>query len=390
MSELRYQYTDSNNELKEFVITDTDTIADIKQAQKDYDISKSIIHSQLVHVWNWSLRAYHMGVKDREIRAQLKSWQSNIAFGLIRSFIDVFISTLTEKPVAFAAKGLTDEGTANAPDILHALATAADVTGFQEESRISMNEALKVDVFSFEVGILPEAKKRTYTQTKTLEDGTVELKEVTYQDTLGDFPFARYVSVFELFPDPANGRPRYVTRRSVVSHKTFKQTFGSLIESSDNTLPKEFVSEIVKCLPINENGADKNNYNNARDSVHRDYNIKFRKTDMQSYDNNGRYIEDTGTSIQSTEITKELIEYKYYTTDAGIVLHANGYPVYVGKNPFGFIPFEIMSASDPQYVLDCEGVPYKLAGLSDTMDSFMNNYIDSARSIATPTFVALK
>ena len=111
---------------------------------------------------------------------------------------------------------------------------------------------------------------------------------------------------------------------------------------------------------------------------------------MQSYDNNGRYIEDTGTSIQSTEITKELIEYKYYTTDAGIVLHANGYPVYVGKNPFGFIPFEIMSASDPQYVLDCEGVPYKLAGLSDTMDSFMNNYIDSARSIATPTFVALK
>jgi len=49
-----------------------------------------------------------------------------------------------------------------------------------------------------------------------------------------------------------------------------------------------------------------------------------------------------------------------------------------------------MSASDPQYVLDCEGVPYKLAGLSDTMDSFMNNYIDSARAIATPTFVGLK
>lgn len=80
MSELRYQYTDSNQELKEFVITDTDTIADIRQAQKDYEISKSIIHSQLVHVWNWSLRAYHMGVKDREIRAQLKNWQSNIAF----------------------------------------------------------------------------------------------------------------------------------------------------------------------------------------------------------------------------------------------------------------------------------------------------------------------
>ena len=131
-----------------------------------------------------------------------------------------------------------------------------------------MNEALKVDVFSFEVGILPEAKKRVYTKTKTLDDGTVSIEEVTYEDTLGDFPFARYVSVFELFPDPANGRPRYVTRRSVVSHKTFKQTFGSLIESPDNLLPKDLITEIVKCLPVNENGADRSNYNNPRHTVH--------------------------------------------------------------------------------------------------------------------------
>lgn len=50
----------------------------------------------------------------------------------------------------------------------------------------------------------------------------------------------------------------------------------------------------------------------------------------------------------------------------------------------------MLSATDTQYILDCEGVPFKLAGLSDTMDSFMNNYIDSARAIATPNFIALK
>lgn len=76
----------------------------VNQAEKDYNTSRSIVHSQLVHIWNWSLRAYHMGVTDRQIRANLKTWQSNIAFGLIRSFIDVFISTLTEKPVTFAVK----------------------------------------------------------------------------------------------------------------------------------------------------------------------------------------------------------------------------------------------------------------------------------------------
>ena len=121
-----------------------------------------------------------MGVKDRELKAKLKPWQSNVAFGLVRSFIDVFISTLTEKPVAYAVKGLTKEGIENAPDILHMLATSADVTGFQNEARIAMNEALKVDVFSFEIGILPEAKKFTYTVIEKGEDGMEKPVEYTY------------------------------------------------------------------------------------------------------------------------------------------------------------------------------------------------------------------
>lgn len=99
-----YQYTDSNNQIQTLTINNSEIISDIEEADKNYRISKSIIHSELIHIWNWSLRAYHMGVTDREIRASLKKWQSNIAFGLIRSFIDVFISTLTEKPVAFAVK----------------------------------------------------------------------------------------------------------------------------------------------------------------------------------------------------------------------------------------------------------------------------------------------
>lgn len=196
--------------------------------------------------------------------------------------------------------------------------------------------------------------------------------------------------IFELFPDPANSRPRYVTRRSVVSHKSFIQSFGSIIESDDNELGAENIAELVKCLPLNSNAADKNSYNNARNIVHRDYNIKFRATDVSQYDASGNFSPESASSINNNEVTEDLIEYKYYTTDNRMVLVANDYPVYVGINRFGFIPFEIMSASDPQYVLDCEGVPYKLAGLSDTMDSFMNNYIDSARAIAAPTFVGLK
>ncbi len=112
--------------------------------------------------------------------------------------------------------------------------------------------------------------------------------------------------------------------------------------------------DITPVLPVNDNGADKNNYNSAREQVHRDYNIKFRSTDIQNYDTNGKYIDETNETRNNADVTKDMIEYKYYTTDDKMVLIANNYPVYIGDNIFGFIPFEIISATDAQYTLDCE------------------------------------
>jgi hypothetical protein len=62
------------------------------------------------------------------------------------------------------------------------LATSADITGFQNEARIAMNEALKVDVFSFEIGILPEAKVQTYTVIEKGADGLDKPVEYTYSN----------------------------------------------------------------------------------------------------------------------------------------------------------------------------------------------------------------
>jgi len=76
--ELIYSYIDG--EEKSILITDPDLIAKIEDAKNDFDISKRIIHAKLIHIWNWSLRSYHMGMEDRRIRAQLKDWQSNIPF----------------------------------------------------------------------------------------------------------------------------------------------------------------------------------------------------------------------------------------------------------------------------------------------------------------------
>lgn len=80
MAELSYSYIDKDDKSQSITITDSSLIEQINQAKNDFDISKRIIHAKLIHIWNWSLRAYHMGMEDRRIRAQLKDWQSNIPF----------------------------------------------------------------------------------------------------------------------------------------------------------------------------------------------------------------------------------------------------------------------------------------------------------------------
>lgn len=124
-------------------IQTTITLTEVQQAQADqakkrYETSKAWIHKKYVYIWMFAFKAYHLSTEDRQ--KYLKTWQSNIAFGLIRSFIDVFVSTLTERPISFRAQGLNEEGLKNATNIEHALAVTADVTGFQKESRTALKE----------------------------------------------------------------------------------------------------------------------------------------------------------------------------------------------------------------------------------------------------------
>ena len=98
----RYQYiTQNSKQYKEEYITLTpEQYTIIERADKNYSSSKSWIHQKYVYIWKFAYKSYHLSTADR--RRYLKDWQSNIAFGLIRSFIDVFVSTLTERPITFS------------------------------------------------------------------------------------------------------------------------------------------------------------------------------------------------------------------------------------------------------------------------------------------------
>lgn len=60
-----------------------------------------------------------------------------------------------------------------------------------------------------------------------------------------------------------------------------------MIASDDNKSP---LKDMIHTLPLNENGADKDNYNVARDQVHRAKNIEFAKTDSIMFDMTGNPV----------------------------------------------------------------------------------------------------
>lgn len=97
-----YSYLDQKEDLHTEMV-DGDVLAIIKKADSRYHTAKKYVDSYYTPIWRWAEKAYHMSTADRG--QYIKTWQSNIAFGLIRSFIDVFVSTLNERPINFMVKG---------------------------------------------------------------------------------------------------------------------------------------------------------------------------------------------------------------------------------------------------------------------------------------------
>lgn len=62
---------------------------------------------------------------------------------------------------------------------------------------------------------------------------------------------------------------------------------------------------------------------------------------------NTRQTSTTSTTAdEDFRTTQNRVEYKYYVTKTRIVLFLNNYPVYIGKNIYGFIPYVIKPTSN--------------------------------------------
>lgn len=354
----------------------------VTQADKYYESSRRHINDEYYYIWKWAYKAYHLSTRDRQ--SILKSWQSNVAFGFIRAFIDVFASTLTERPVTFTATPYDELGINNATNVAHSLNVNADITGFNDEAKKILNEWLKTWTFAVRISYTPDKQPVKYI---TIVDGIPV--EHSYTPEIGGFPNATHVNVFKIFPDPSSWPLRYVTERDVLSLDDCLKVFNGLISNKKNKSPFKD-PEFIKYISLNQNDSDLYNYGIVINEVHRDINRELRSTDSFTNHPHQQANQSYTTYDSDPDVTEGLVEYKYTVTNDFIVLTFNGYPVYIGDNIFGFIPYVIKPTVQSDVRIGCEWVPYLLRWMETTVNSYMNNYLDGVRSIATPSFIGRK
>jgi len=376
----KYSYIDINKNRKEIEISD-ELYNKAQQGLKDYNTSFSYIQNQEYYIWRQALKSYHLSTYDRQKKIQ--NWQQNITIWLVRSFVDVLISTVQEKPLTFIWTWINKKWVENKENILKTLAYISDVTWFHTQIKKTLANWL----------IIWEICMRVWYRKTRKQESVISIINDTYIEETIDIieqslPYAENVSIFNVFPDMYSWPLRYVTERWVVSYEEFIRTFWAMIRDKKNESP--FLNDdFLKLLPINPNNADFTDYGNIVWQIHSKINEQFKSIDTYNQDQKFNTINTIDTPDKDWNVTDWLIEFLITYYPNRIVLSANWYPVYIWPNIYWFIPYVIKAANETDLRF-WEWVPYMMKWIEDVGNSFMNNYLDSARSIANPTLVVNK
>lgn len=376
-----------NSKKEEITVIIPEDLADIvDKATSDYEVSRKYILEQEFYIWRASLKAYHLSTQDRKVQLwDDGKWKQNISIWLVRSFIDILISGIEEKPVIFNTAWVNKAGIENRDAIASTLTYISDVSKFHREIKEAMRNGLITWEILLRLWYKKTKKQEKYyslTDSGNMIDEVVEIEEE-------NFPYATNISIFNIFPDPYTWPLRYVTERDVVSYIDFIKIFGFMIRSKANKSPfKE--EEFLSCLSSNPNNCDTEDYGSIIHEIHQKINKEYEESDSFT---KPKFAIGSPVSIdwlsKDTKVTNWLIEFKITWYINRVVLIANNYPVYIGENPFGFIPYIVKPASNTKTRF-WEWVWYVLKPLEDIGNSFVSNYFDSARAIANPKIVAQK
>lgn len=379
----QYSYIDKKKKSHTITVSDSDQRL-VNQAIKDYDNSSKHIRDEEFFIWRWALQAYHLSTYNRKIQLWDKTWKQNISIWLIRSFIDILVSSLNEKPLVFTWTAINEKWLENKDNILNTLWYISDISWFHKQLKDTMANWLIIWEIAMRVWY-----KKTKSTEKYISIADWEIIEEIVEVEEKNYPYAVNVSIFNVFPDMYSWPLRYVTERDVVSYASFIETFWATIRSKKNRSPFKSDS-FLALLAINNNAADFQDYWNIVNQIHREVNKEFSTNDHFDTPMKTKTSTITWTPTdEDKDVIEWLIEWRATRYLWRLIIFANNYPVYIWENPYWFIPYVIKAANQTKARI-WEWIPYMLKWLEDIWNSFVNNFFDSARWLANPTMVAQK
>ena len=136
-----YSYIDKKKKTLTLWISDSDQKL-VNQAVKDFDNSNKHIRDEEFFIWRWALQAYHLSTYNRKVQLWDKTRKQNISIWLIRSFVDILVSSLNEKPLIFTWTAINEKGLKHKDNILNTLWYISDVSWFHKQLKDTMANGL--------------------------------------------------------------------------------------------------------------------------------------------------------------------------------------------------------------------------------------------------------
>lgn len=185
-----------------------------------------------IHLWNkWAsaYRNYFMYKLDRALL--IKDFQTNIKSPVVKMYVDAMWTGLYDNVINFRVVGRDREDQKKADDVKAFLEWGFSASNSRMELMQAIKEALICWPGYLKIGFIDREKKIEYKKG---------LKKVT-KTTKEQYPFIRYVPVFNLFIDPtvkSFEESPYVFERNVMSVEAFNKYYGSYFNNNTKHIIK--------------------------------------------------------------------------------------------------------------------------------------------------------
>ena len=341
------------------------------------EIVKNFYSNHLWNKWASAYRNYFMYKLDRALL--IKDFQTNIKSPVVKMYVDAMWTGLYDNVINFRVVGRDREDQKKADDVKAFLERGFSASNSRMELMSAIKEALICWPGYLKIGFIDKDKKIEY------KKGLKKISKITKEQ----YPYIRYVPVFNLFIDPtvkSFEESPYVFERNVMSVEAFKKYYSNYFNKDTEKIIKYALAN-----PYYFSGYD---YNKIKHAAFRDEReIKRFFSNYTENNNNDWGTFDIFTqNYLSFEQNSKYVEVIEYRSDEKHSVMVNGKVFLDEENP---LPLKKKPYVDIEYN-KAPGLAFgswlgvTLEDIQNITDELLNLQMDNTKFQIAPMFQKLK